>query len=92
VEQRDYKSYTRWPILGQPNRPEVYGELGHSRPTVDKIRVNENQRHHHFVATVTYEDGKTFSRRYVDLKTAEIFIRRQKKLSIVKSGKIESLD
>jgi hypothetical protein len=54
---------------------------------------NEDRRrkHHHWQVTLTYSDGETFGRVYIDRKTAKKVAVRQKKSPLEKKTRIRRL-
>jgi hypothetical protein len=46
------------------------------------------RKHHHWQATVFYEDGERFSRTYTDHAKAAAFAERQKKSPVVKMARV----
>lgn len=52
---------------------------------------DQRRKHHHWLVTVTYPDGETFARVYIDRQRAEKFAERQKKSPIVKKTRIRRL-
>jgi len=49
------------------------------------------RKHSHYLVTITYGDGQTFGRVYIDPEKAEKFAQRQKKSPIVKQAKVKEL-
>jgi hypothetical protein len=58
---------------------------------VTNFNKDQRRKHHHWLVTVTYPDGETFARVYIDRKRAERFAERQKKSPIVKNTRIRRL-
>jgi hypothetical protein len=56
-------------------------------------RYNEDgcRKHQHWLVTLTYSDGETFGRVYIDRKKAHKFAERQKKSPLVKKTRIRRL-
>ena len=54
---------------------------------------NEDRRrkYEHWLVTLTYSDGETFGRVYIDRKKANKFAERQKKSPLVKKARIRRL-
>ena len=49
------------------------------------------RKHSHYLVTITYGDGETFGRVYIDREKAEKFAERQKKSPVVKQAKVKQL-
>jgi hypothetical protein len=58
---------------------------------VTSFNKDQRRKHHHWLVTVTYPDGETFGRVYIDRTKAEKFAERQKKSPVVKKTRIRQL-
>ena len=56
-----------------------------------QLKHDKRRRHHHWRVTVTYPDGESFGRVYLDLEKAKKFAARQKRSPVVKSTHILQL-
>jgi hypothetical protein len=52
------------------------------------FRKDGRRKHHHWQATVFYEDGERFTRIYTDHEKAANFAERQKKSPVVKMARV----
>lgn len=52
---------------------------------------DSRRKHSHYLVTVTYGDGQTFGRVYIDAEKAERFAQRQKKSPVVKQANVKKL-
>jgi len=61
------------------------------RAKVIEFKFDKRRKHHHWLVTVGYKDGKYFGRVYTNLEKAKKFAERQKKSPIVQSTRIQKL-
>ena len=54
-------------------------------------KIDRRRKHNHWVVTLTYFDGETFERVYIDREKAANFAARQKKSPIVKKTRVRQL-
>jgi hypothetical protein len=54
-------------------------------------KKDRRRKHDHWVATLTYFDGETFERVYIDRDKAAKFAERQKKSPVVKKTRVQQL-
>jgi hypothetical protein len=55
------------------------------------LMTDARRKHHHWQATVFYNDGERFSRTYTDHEKAAAFAERQKKSPVVKMARVTEL-
>ncbi len=61
------------------------------KPTVAGRKKDRRRKHDHWVVTLTYFDGETFERVYIDREKAAKFAERQKKSPVVKTTRVRQL-
>jgi hypothetical protein len=54
-------------------------------------KFDARRKHRHWEVTILYQDGKHFSRVYIDQERAQRFADRQKKSPVVRSAKVREV-
>ena len=62
-----------------------------SKSKVAGRKKDRRRKHDHWVVTLTYFDGETFERVYIDREKAAKFAERQKKSPVVKKARVRQL-
>ena len=55
------------------------------------LKHDKRRKHHHWQVVITYPDGESFGRVYIDQEKAQKFATRQRKSPLVKSARVSQL-